>query len=319
MGLLNKVVSSSTADLDEMGKALRDRLLRLARHDTSPYTALSLLKSYGSFQVGLCLSLKQDAYASYAVVGLGLGVGVIRIAREKIEPPIGGVQKTALHPQDIQPKHIQPLDENLTIWAFPLTPPGPRQSILLMGVEGGAKFNAHGVGMLLSQTTHVFLLPEADPPDLPLVEMEEAEAPDGGQELELVLPGLKPLPPEAEGADTEPENSQRDAAVRQWIEDYAVRYPQFQGVLLDIPETIEPQEMGDYFQRLSAMAASFGEVFQLPSNYALILFSAALDGELIGHRLSKTLKTVPLVTFLTDNPDKAFTAIQPYLYYDRTA
>jgi hypothetical protein len=316
MGLLNKVVSSSTADLDEMGKALRDRLLRLARHDTSPYTALSLLKSYGSFQVGLCLSLKQDAYESYAVVGLGLGVGVIRIDREKIEPPIGGVQKTALHPQDIQPKHIQPLDENLAIWAFPLTPPGPRQSILLMGVEREAKFNAHGVGMLLSQTTHVFLLPEADPPDLPLV---ETEAPGAGQETELVLPGLKPPPLEAEGADDDPENARRDAAVRQWIEDYAGRHPQFQGVLLDIPETLEPQEMADYFQRLSAMAVSFGAVFQLPSNYALILFSAALDGELIGHRLSKTLKTVPLVTFLTDNPDKAFTAIQPYLYYDRTA
>lgn len=53
-----------------LAETLVDRILRLAVHDTTPYTALSLLKAYISFKEGLCLRRSGASYTCYAAIGL---------------------------------------------------------------------------------------------------------------------------------------------------------------------------------------------------------------------------------------------------------
>ncbi|GHU10830.1 hypothetical protein FACS1894151_10410 [Spirochaetia bacterium] len=111
MGLLNKAAKGSD---DPMGKSLRERICALAPKKTSAYTALSLLKSYCAYDAGVCLSLQDGVYSSYASVGLG--IGKMNLPKELIAFSGNGLTK-ALSPQDIALKSIK--DDSI-IWIYPL-------------------------------------------------------------------------------------------------------------------------------------------------------------------------------------------------------
>ncbi|GHU51389.1 hypothetical protein FACS1894200_11510 [Spirochaetia bacterium] len=72
MGLLDKAATKHSFELDEAGQSVLERIKHLSPSRSMPFTSLSLLKTIADFQVGICLSLKQDHYVSYASVGVGL-------------------------------------------------------------------------------------------------------------------------------------------------------------------------------------------------------------------------------------------------------
>ena len=84
MGIPDKD-SAETQELDERGKALIGRILRIPPGPAVPYTALSLLKAYGSFQAGICFALENGSYINYTSVGLG--IDKITIPKERIYSP----------------------------------------------------------------------------------------------------------------------------------------------------------------------------------------------------------------------------------------
>jgi hypothetical protein len=130
-GLLQKALAKETAP-DAMGQALRDRILRLARTKSSPYTALSLLKAYAAFQAGLCVSLKEGVYRDYASVGLGIVKAAIP---HKVLPGGKGFFKAG-SAADLS---LGSLKGDLIFWGFPLDRAKPCGTMLLLG--GDDSFN----------------------------------------------------------------------------------------------------------------------------------------------------------------------------------
>jgi hypothetical protein len=59
------------------------------------------------------------------------------------------------------------------------------------------------------------------------------------------------------------------------------------------------------FKRLAQICGFLGALFSLPGNRGLLLFPRSLDGELIVHRLSRSLETGPLLFFEAENPGEA--------------
>jgi hypothetical protein len=271
MGLLRKALSKEKGPLDEMGKAMRDRLLGLSQKKASPYTALSLLKAYGSFQMGICLTLKKNSYESYTSVGLGVEkVSVPQTALTGVE---GGFYK--VDPPDLL--SIKSIGLNMTIWAFPLENQAPCRWVLLLAEGGGPLFNPQAIAGILSDVRDVFI------PEEEKAQNQKNEEPGKGGGL-------------------------FNALTR-----YYKFCPSFQGAVFEPPDTMGEDEK-DYFSRqISAMVSSFAAVAELPSRRSLILFPAAMDRELVMHRLTKSLKTKALFAFEADNPDSALELMQPYI------
>ena len=158
MGLLSRARSSFVDDkptLDEMGKVLLERLLRLPVQKSTPYTVLSLLKAYGAFQTGACLSLDDDTYTCYA--SLGLGTEQISIPYEKIWPE-GKTGKNYFRMDDP--------GTNLDCWVFPLD----SRTIVTLGVSpsaGTSAFDPKPVSIILESAAQKIIPPQAlPPPDL---------------------------------------------------------------------------------------------------------------------------------------------------------
>ncbi|MCL2094314.1 MAG: hypothetical protein FWH12_09015 [Treponema sp.] len=58
------------ASLDDIGEALKERINGLQVSENTPYTVLSLIKTYCAFQWAVCLSLRESHYLAYASIGL---------------------------------------------------------------------------------------------------------------------------------------------------------------------------------------------------------------------------------------------------------
>jgi hypothetical protein len=101
--------------------------------------------------------------------------------------------------------------------------------------------------------------------------------------------------------------------VRAKIAAYHRGNPNFQGILLEVPEGPQKNSDTSFSERVSIMAGALGLIAVLPSMRVLILFPRHLDRELIAHRLSASLATEALVCFEADNPDKALELIRSYL------
>lgn len=86
--------------------------------------------------------------------------------------------------------------------------------------------------------------------------------------------------------------------------EYQKQNPSFSCIVIDSP--VNPETVS-YMTRL------FGTVSALPDGRSLVLLPAALDRDLIAHRLSASLKTKTLAAVSADNPDKALAEIRPYL------
>jgi hypothetical protein len=150
MGLLSKVLSKGNGLLDEMGKAMRDRLRGLSQKKASPYTALSLLKAYGSFQIGICLTLKKNSYESYTSVGMGI---------EKISIPQSALERgeKGFYTIDVPEPSLKSIGAHLKFWVFPLDSETPCRRLLLLAAEEAAPFNPRAIADIVSDTGKVFI------------------------------------------------------------------------------------------------------------------------------------------------------------------
>jgi hypothetical protein len=280
-GLLSKaLVKAEYGSADEMGRALRDRLLRLSQNKSSPFTVLSLLKAYASFQAGLCLALKNGAYHDYASVGMGIAKTAIpqnRLNGEGSFFKAGSAEELSL----------PSLRADLLFWAFPLDDRVPPGRLLLLGGDPPPSVKR-----------------EDSPPD-PVLFDPESLAGLVHDIRAILVPPREEEPPEPVILNAEPDDGPPESAseIKAALAEYHRKNPRFQGVILEPLEDI---------RRASAMTASFGAVIPLPSGRGLALFPSSLDRELAAHRLSKDLPAASVFSFEADDPAGAFELIRPY-------
>jgi len=262
--------------LDEMGKALRERLGRLPQKKTTPHTALSLLKAYGAFQTGFCLSLKEGRYSSYASVGLGI---------EKFSVPQNALWSEAKARDKYFKFRFQKSPEakssakNLMYWAFPLdasihNTKEPWEAIMILGTLESSGFNPEPVSAILDEVADKMILPEN----------KKAAEQDSG------------------------EAALNQSLIEEKINQFHQMHLEFNCIVLE-----KPAMETTFCERVSAMVDHLGAVIPLPSDRPLILFPAMMDRELIAHRLSKTLNTKVLLSFEASNPEKALIRIDSLL------
>jgi hypothetical protein len=276
MGLLRKAAVKFNPELDDMGKALRDRILRLPPAKNSPDTALSLLKAYGSFQAGLCLSLSGDQYISYA--SSGAGSNSVTVNRDSIDAQAGKGDFFRLDSPDMVSGF--PAGKETRFWVFPLDNNKPRTNLLMVTEEGKTQFSPETLEAIIREAGGA-LIPPA---------VKETQAPQKGKGLFAAAGKEK---------------------TGQEIQEYRKTHPAFQAIVLELPENAG--ETGESFgEKVSRMAGAFGSVLSLPPGNSLVLIPANLDRELLAHRLSKSLNTRILCQFEADDPDKALSLLGPY-------
>jgi hypothetical protein len=265
-----------------MGKALLDRIRRLPPRKTTPYTALSLLKAYGSFRIGLCLSLREGNYISYAAIGL---------AAEKISIPCKKLysSETANKPF-IKLKLSGIIDpgnklagDDFYYWAFPLDAESPWSALILLGDSNNSLFNPESLRQIIQGALEIFS-PQIDKI---LIRNVSDPAPQHFKNI----PG--PL----------------EAAITQ----YNKINPQFNGIVLDFPAGMAEDEAEDFNKMVYNMVSLLGITMILPSRRSLILLPGSLDKEIIAHRISNSLNTKALIVFKSESPGEALDIIRPYL------
>ncbi|MDR2618765.1 MAG: hypothetical protein LBC62_07835 [Treponema sp.] len=289
MGLLSKAAdkapetsnaASALSKLDDIGKALRDRIRRLPAKKNSPYMALSFMKAYGSFQAGVCLNLSKGQYISYASVGLGI---------EKTRFP----QDTLYDPSQKGKKYfnlgswdslgLKPFNSPLTVWAFPLDNGTPWGAILLLGTDESSGFNPEPISLIVESVLDIIN------PQIDRVIIREKQ--DGDREEGL---------------------SESGVSVETSLIQYHKMNSVFGGILVDLPETIKDDEKDDFIQKVSRMTSLFGMVTALPAGRCVVLLPRNIDRALIAHRLKNSLKTGILESFDAGSPGEAIEILKPY-------
>ncbi|MDR2210684.1 MAG: hypothetical protein LBO65_04350 [Spirochaetaceae bacterium] len=175
MGLLSKAaINPSPPVLDEMGNALCSRLLSLEPGSTRAETAITLLRAYGSFSTGICLSLRDGLYTPYASVGAGSTA--LAFPPEKLRP-LGGKTYYSVDPTPADPAAMDFASGNFAagdsaapgepghsprrFWAFPLVPVrDPYPSAILLTGEDRDSFSGETLAAVVEKTGEVFLPPE---------------------------------------------------------------------------------------------------------------------------------------------------------------
>jgi hypothetical protein len=309
MSLLKRILPGETKrELDDAGRALRDRLIRLGSKKSSAYTALSLLKGYSSFKTGACLDLDNDgAYKSYAIVGMGIA---------KLSIPLAGLLQEDQafvkipNPESLDLKFASP---ETNLWIFALDDFNPCRRLLLAAEENAPAFNPETIALIISETNEVFFPSSAQGEsasegfDLELPEetrREGGESPESAPQAGTATPAVPPELPE--------ETLETIEGTRAKIAEYQRSHSVFQGILLEIPGGGKAPG-ASFARQVATMAGLLGVSFALPSRRILILLPPRFDRELVAHRLSLSFVTEVLACFEIDNPDKALEFIQPYL------
>jgi hypothetical protein len=271
---------SESFSLDDMGKALRDRIRRLPPQKTAPYVALSLMKAYGSFQVGLCLYLHKGIYTSYASVGLGI---------ERITFP----QDRIYDSKNQSKKYfklgsgdslgIKSFDPSLTVWAFPLDGESPWSAVLLLGAAESSSFTPVTISGIVEGVLDI-INPQID---------------------RIILREPKESSPDGSPASA-------NASVEASLIQYHKMNPAFSGILVDVPETLTEAEKAEFSKKVARMTSYFGLVTALPSGRSLVLLPRNMDRDLIAHRLRASLKTKTPEVFYADGPGDALKILKPY-------
>jgi hypothetical protein len=285
MGLLTKASGKTVPELDEMGKALLDRIRRLPPRKTTPYTALSLLKAYGSFQTGLCLSLRKGNYISYATIGMG--VEKISIPGEKLYSP-EVVQGVAGGAAFIKVPEIAGLGEKLAgeglcYWVFPLDKESPWGALVLLGDNNSPLFNPVPISQIIGGALEIFC-PQID--KILVRNTRSAASQD---------PANVSNPLEADIAQYNKLNSE------------------FNGIVLDLPGGEGQGRAEEFNKAVHNMTSLLGLTLALPSGRSLVLLPGPLDKELVAHRLSKSLNAEALLVFKAASPGEALNLMGPYL------
>jgi hypothetical protein len=282
MGLLTKAAGKAVPELDEMGKALLDRIRRLPPRKTTPYTALSLLKAYGSFQAGTCLSLWKGNYTSYATIGLG--IEKISIPCEKLYSPEIS-DKPFIKLSGTAGISIRSADEGLCYWAFPLDKESPWGALILLGDNNNPLFNPEPLRQIIQGALEIFN-PQVDKI---LMRHSRSGSPDSQYPINISDP--------------------LEVAIAQ----YSKMNAKFNGILLDLPAGLGKEEAEKFNKTVYNMISLLGITIALPSSRSLILLPGPLDKELIAHRLSNSLNAKALAVFEAENPREALDLIRPYL------
>jgi hypothetical protein len=308
-----KVSGAANRGLDDSGKALRDRLIRLGAKKSSAYTALSLLKGYGSFKIGACLELNGDVYRSYALVGLG--ITKLSVSLTGLQSLTGLLKEDQAFAQILNPESLDLnfLSPEMNLWVFALDDFDPCRLLLLAAEERDSSFNPETIGLILSETNELFFpstVPDLAPEGFDLELPEEAET---AADPEFREGPEQPAQPEiAEPAFSAEYSVKTLEETRAAITEYQQNNAVFQGILLEIPGG-GAKPGYSFAKQVATMVGVLGWSFAVPSRRILILFPPRFDRELIAHRLSMSFSTEVLACFTIDNPDKALELIQPYL------
>ncbi|MDR1318183.1 MAG: hypothetical protein LBJ90_01040, partial [Treponema sp.] len=145
MGLLGKAAVKKSPVLDEMGMALRDRILRLPGTGNTPETVLNLLKAYVSFHGALCLALSKDSYESYA--SSGAVTGPIKIPVKQIFSPEKDAGFFSVGADRIFPNR----EITGRVWVFPLDSEKPWSNLFLVSEDGKSGLNAESMAAMLAE------------------------------------------------------------------------------------------------------------------------------------------------------------------------
>jgi len=323
--------------LDEMGKALSERIKRLPHNSSTPYTALSLLKAYGAFQSGVCLTLKDGVYTSYTSVGLG--VDKISIPRGKIwseeKSQLRYYKHDAGESLGIHASHEKP-----GYWIFPLDSDENHseawEDIVILGVPDHAGVNStfnpetisaiipEIIDKLVLRINHSFYHPagnlnssdhggQVEQATAEKGSVEQGSTEQGSMEKSSMEPGSMEQGSMEHGSmehgSTESGQNELES-LKEKIADYHRIHNDFGCILLDVPE---PAEKAGFCKEVSKMLSMTGTVFPLSNGRSMILLPKKLDRELIAHRLSASLKSKILESFETDNSENVFSKIESLL------
>ena len=302
MGLLLKASTSETeqgteSSLDEMGKALKERIRRLPQKKTTPDTALSLLKAYGAFQSGICLALKNGTYSSYASVGLG--VEKISIPQGKIWSAEKAGKKYFRLDAGVETPHINDAmpsakntKEELIFWIFPLDSSDlksadsksakPWDGIMILGVsEQNCNFNPQAISDIISDIADKILI---------RLDQETLETSSG-----IKFAGLSA------------------SAIEEKINQFQQACRFFNCIILENPGLGNGGDKAEFCERVSGIIGMTGTVIPLSQGRPMILFPSSIDRELVVHRLSKNLKTRALLSCETNSPESVLNQIDSML------
>jgi hypothetical protein len=221
MGLLSKAVLREIREPDEMGKALRDRILRLSRKKTSPYTALSLLKAYSSFQIGICFFLEARGYCGYASVGLG--IEKISLPREAIPE-----EKTGFFQVDFPELPFKSISPGAVFWAFFLDRAKFPGYLLLLGGDAGS-FDPKPLEPIIREVREILIPPEEKPASPGTV-----PAGPGEPGVKTVLVKYHKGNPQFQGIILEVPGESGEEEKKNFLKDIAGRVSSF-GIVLPLP------------------------------------------------------------------------------------
>jgi len=102
-------------------------------------------------------------------------------------------------------------------------------------------------------------------------------------------------------------------ALEEKIAQYHENYADFHCLVFDLPNSESEDDKDNFFEKVSNMINKAGSVIPLSMNRPLILLPVTMDRELIAHRISKSLKTMPLLSFEANNPENALNKINSLL------
>jgi len=110
----------------------------------------------------------------------------------------------------------------------------------------------------------------------------------------------------AETSEASPEIKTLEEKITQYHETHAT----FHCLVLEHSGSAGEAEKDDFPRKVSEMISKAGLVIPLSQNRPLILLPATADRELIVHRISKSLKIIPLLSFEASNPENALKTIE---------
>jgi hypothetical protein len=274
MGLLSKAAVQFDPHLDGMGQVLRDRILRLPRKSTTPDTALSLLKAYISFHSALCFALSAGGYESYA--SSGSGEKKISVLTEKLFNQSRGDDFFSLNGEELfSGAPAKGMEGEL--WCFPLDNGTPWHHVFLLSAEKNSGFNPENTRTILSEIREVLVPPSGAAPAKPKENMSAEEKNTGAI-----------------------------------IDAYQKDNPTFLCIVMGGAKKSGALSAG--INKITAgMVSYFGSVHPLPRGACLVLIPGDMDGELVAHRLEKSMETKAACCFRAESSAQALKLLKPYL------
>jgi hypothetical protein len=153
MGLYIKALEKKNSwELDELAKPIKDRILRITPGADIPYTALGLLKVYGSFHAGVCFFLEDQTYISYTSVAMG--VKTITIPAHTLFDPEKAFNKFFKFDRE-EKTDIALLDSEFDLWCFPLDNEEPWKVIIILKSAGIPSFNPQLISVVLDAVKRI--------------------------------------------------------------------------------------------------------------------------------------------------------------------